>query len=65
MKTVSANDDTIFSWKSKGLSAQSVKPPTTSNKLLNPSLNYVSSKIRVKFGGDCLKQERLIFTNEK
>ena len=54
-----------MSWRSKGLSDQSIKAPTTSNKLLNPSLDYVSSKIRVKFRGDCLKQGRLAFTHGK
>ena len=36
-KTVSATDSNILSWKSKGLSDQSIKPPTITNKLLNPS----------------------------
>ena len=35
-KTVSTTDSNILSWKSKGLSVESIKPPTTSNKLLNP-----------------------------
>ena len=30
-KAVSANDSNILSWKSKGLSDESIKPPTTSN----------------------------------
>ena len=33
-KTASANDSNILSWKSKGLSDESIKPPTTSNKCL-------------------------------
>ena len=36
-KTVSANDSNILSWKSIGLSDESIKPPTTSDKILNPS----------------------------
>ena len=47
------------------MSDQSIKAPTTSNKILNPSLDYVGSKIRVKFSGDCLKQQRLTFNYEK
>ena len=31
-KTVSANDSNMVSWKSKGLSDESIKPPTTSKK---------------------------------
>ena len=38
------------------MSDESVKPPSTSNKMLNPSVNYVGTKARVKFNGDCLKQ---------
>ena len=38
---------------------ESIKPPSTSNKMLNPSVNYVDSKARVKFNGDCLKQEKI------
>ena len=64
-KTVSANDSNILSWKSKGLSNESIKAPTTSNKILNPTLNFVSTKIRVKFNGDCLKQEKITYHHGK
>ena len=50
------NTDYVSSWKSKGLSAESIKPPTTSDNSLNPALNYYGTKIRVKFTGSCLKQ---------
>ena len=45
----------ISSWKSKRLSAESIKPPTTSDNGLNPALNYYGAKTRVKFTGSCLK----------
>ena len=64
-KTVSANDSNILSWKSKGLSDESIKSPSTSNKMLNPSLDYVGTKIRVKFKEDCLKQEKITFNQVK
>ena len=64
-KTVSANESNILSWKSKGLSDESIKPPTTSNKVLNPLVDYVGTKIRVKFNGDCLKQEKITFNYGK
>ena len=64
-KIVSANDINILSWKSKGLSDESIKPPTTSNKMLNPSLDYVGAKARVKFNGDCLKQDKITFNHGK
>ena len=64
-KTVSANNSNILSWKSKGLSNESIKPPSTSNKMLNPSLDYVGTKANVKFNGDCLKQETITFDHGK
>ena len=47
------NTLSILSWQSKGLSIENIDPPTTS---LSPSINYVGNKIRVRFGGSCLKQ---------
>ena len=43
------NTDYISSWKSRRLSAESMKPPTTSDNSLNPALNYYGTKTRVKF----------------
>ena len=64
-ETVSANDSNIASWKSKGLSDESIKPPTTSNKILNLSPDYVAHKLRVKFRGDCLKQDKRTINHGK
>ena len=47
------------------MSDESIKPPTTSNKMLNPSVDYVGTKARVKFNGDCLKQEKITFNHGK
>ena len=47
------------------MSDQSIKAPSTPSKFLNPSLDYVGSRIRVRFTGDCLKQERLTFNHGK
>ena len=33
--------------------------------MLNPSLDYAGTKKRVKFNGDCLKQEKIIFNYGK
>ena len=49
----------------KGLSEESIKPPTTSNKFFNPSLDFVGNKLRVKFSGDCLKEEKTTFNHGK
>ena len=57
------NTDYISSWKSKGLSAESIKPPTTSDNSLTPVLNYYGTKTRVKFTGSCLQQPKLSYTH--
>ena len=54
-KTVDAGNRNILSWKSKGLSDESIKAPITSNRILNPSQDYVGTNKRVKFSRDCLK----------
>ena len=55
------NEWYIPSWKSNGLSEESIKPPVTSdNSLYNPLINYYcNNKIRAKFTGSCLKQHNL------
>ena len=60
-----ANTNYISSWKSKGLSAESIKPPTTSDNSLTPELNYYGTKTRVKFTGSCLKQSKISYTHGK
>ena len=47
------NTDYILSWKYKGLSVETINPPTTS---FSPSISYVGNKIRVKFNGSCFTQ---------
>ena len=59
------NTDYISSWKSKGLSSESFKPPTTSDYSLNPALNYYGTKTRLKFTGSCLKQSKISYTHGK
>ena len=57
--------DYISSQKSKGLSDESIKPPTTSDNSLTPALNYYGTKTRVKFTGSCLKQSKISYNHEK
>ena len=59
------NTDYISLWKSKGLSYESIKPPTTSHNNLNPALNYYGTKIRVKITGSCLKQSKISYNHRK
>ena len=56
-----ANTYHISEWKSKGFSDESIKPPTTSDNSLAPSLNYIGTKTRVKFFGSCLKRDKVTF----
>ena len=58
----------VLSWKSKGLSDETIKPPSTSDNSITPSISYINNtdKIGVKFTGSCLKQSnKLTYTNEK
>ena len=57
--------DRVLSWQSKGVSNESIKPPTTSNNSLNPKLSYYGTKIRVQFTRSCLRQPKFMFTHKK
>ena len=57
------NIDHISLWNSKGLSDESIKPPTTSDNSLVPALGYIGTKTRVNFYGSCLKQDKITFTH--
>ena len=57
------NTDYVSSWKSKGLSAESIKPPNSSDNSLTLVLNYYGTKTRVKFNGSCLQQPKLSYTH--
>ena len=59
------NTHYVSSWKSKGLSAESIKPPTTFDNSLIPALNYCDTKMRVKFPRSCLKQQKIWYTHGK
>ena len=60
-----ADTDYVSSWKSKGLSAETIKPPTTSDNSLTPVVSYYGTKTRVKFTGSCLKQPKISYTHGK
>ena len=60
---LTTNTSNILSWQSKGLSNENFYP---SNTNFSPSIDYVGSKIRVKFNGSCLKQSNKIsYTHKK
>ena len=48
---VIGNTNMVSSWKSKGLSAETTKPPITSDISLAPILNYSGTKTKLKFTG--------------
>ena len=63
---MNSNTNIILSWKSKGLSDNSIKPPATSNNSLALTINYYyPSKIRVKFTRSCLEQDKVTFNHGK
>ena len=47
------------------MSDDSIKPPSTSNNILDLLLNYVGTKIRAEFKGSCLKQDKISFDHGK
>ena len=59
------NTDYVSSWKSKGLSAETIKPPTTSDNSLTLAVSYYGTKVIVKFVGSCLKQPNISYTHGK
>ena len=65
LNSVANTADYVLSWQSKGLSDESIKPPTTTNSRLTPELNYYGTKTKIKFTGSCLKQSSYILTHEK
>ena len=65
LNSVANAADYVLSLQSKGLSDESIKPPTTTNNSLTPELNYYGTKTKIKFTGSCLKQSSHILTHKK
>ena len=52
--------DTTVEWKSKALSNEKIKRPITANHILSPILVWMNnSKIRIRFAGSSLKQDKV------
>ena len=47
------------------MSNESIMPPSAAKFFLTPSLNYLGTKIRVKFSGSYLKQDKITYTHGK
>ena len=61
---VIANTRYILKWKSKLLSDESIRPPATSDNSLSLLIDYLGVKIRLKFNGSCLKQNKFAYTRK-
>ena len=59
------NGKCIYFWKSKDLSDERINSITASSYSITPELSYYGSKIRVKFNGSCLKQDKITFNHGK
>ena len=59
------NTNYVASYKSKRLSGESIKTPTTSDNNLTQELSYYGTKTRVKFAGSFLKQSQISYTHGK
>ena len=59
------NTNYISSWKSKGLSDESIKPPTASDNSLPPLITYYDYNIRIKINGSILRQSKVTYTHKK
>ena len=65
VNTISNATNYVLSRKSKGVSAESIKPRTTSDNSLTPVLIYYNiDEIKVIFTGSCLKQPKLSITHK-
>ena len=54
------NTKYISSWKSEGVSDETITPYATSDNSLAPLTDHYGIKVRLKFNGSCLKQYKLI-----
>ena len=59
------NGEYIYFWNCKGFSDESINSITASNFIIIPSLDYVGAKVRVKFNGSCLRQDKITYTHVK
>ena len=47
------------------MSDKNITAPSATNNFLNPSLEYLGTKPRVRFSGSCLKQNAIIYNHGK
>ena len=59
------NGKYIYFWKSKGLSDKRINSITPSNSSITLELSSYGNKMRVKFNGNCLKQDQITCNHGK
>ena len=59
------NGKYIYFWKSKSLSNKRINSITPSNSSITLELSYYGNKMRVKFSGNCLKQDQITYNHGK
>ena len=52
------------SWKSKGLSDESINPSSTSDNSFSPFIDYLGDKTRPKFNKSCLRQPKFKYSSK-
>ena len=52
----------FLSWVSKEVSEEIIKPPRSTNSILSPILEDITTKEKVEFNGSCLNQDRITYT---
>ena len=57
------NTDYISSWTSNIFSAESIKPPATSDNSITPELNHYGTRTRVKINGSCSQQSKISYAH--
>ena len=55
----------ICFWKSKGVFGERINSITISTYSITPKLIYYGNKIRTKFNGSCLKQDKITYNHRK
>ena len=58
-----ANTDYVSSRKPKGLPAENITPPATSDNSLTPTMSYYGTKMRVKFTESCFEHPKVSYTH--
>ena len=59
------NGEYISFWKYGDFSDEKINSITASNHMITPSLDYFGTKVRLKFGGRCLKQDKITYDHKK